>query len=71
MLLAKWLKDNAMSSMEFSKRMGVSIETARSWAYARSTPQFRHMLKLKRLTKGEVDETAFPPTHSRRKVEKT
>ena len=69
MLLAKWLKDNAMSNMEFSKKLGVSVETTRSWAHARSTPQFRHMLKIKRLTKGEIDEKSFPPTHNRRKVE--
>jgi hypothetical protein len=67
MLLAKWLRDNEVTVMEFGKRVGVSVETVRDWAYGRSTPQIRHMLKVKKLTKGDVDETSFPPTHSRRK----
>ena len=66
MNLNEWMKENKKRTSEVSIILGVSEETVVSWKFARSTPQFRHMIKIKAMTEGKVGPADFPPTHDRR-----
>jgi len=66
MSLLDWMQKNNRSTSAVAQIVGVSDETVVSWKMGRSTPQFRHMVKIKAMTSGEVDESCFPPTHDRR-----
>lgn len=66
MKLSVWMQENNRRTGEVAIILGVSEETITSWKFCRSTPQLRHMLKIKAMTGGQVGPADFPPTHDRR-----